>query len=157
MASRPGTYIRTRIPYEQRFWSKVDIRSTDECWPWTGAQFYNEYGSFWSGVDTKTELAHRVAFRLSNGSIDEALLVLHSCDYHPCCNPKHLSQGTHKQNTEQMHARSRGHTKLSDRDVRALRDLHETGRFTKTQIAQIFSISQTHASSLIANKTRKAA
>jgi len=80
----------------KRFWSKVDIKGPDECWNWTGAKNNTNYGSFY--LEGKLIGAHRMAYMLSNGNIDDKLMVLHSCDNPLCCNPSHLRQGTHVDN-----------------------------------------------------------
>jgi hypothetical protein len=33
-------------PLEQAFWSKVDKRGSDECWPWTGYHNHRGYARF---------------------------------------------------------------------------------------------------------------
>lgn len=92
------------LSLEDRFWAKVDIRGEDECWPWLGSRDAEpkNYGRFWPHLR-----AHRVAFELAHGSIDPDLLVLHSCDNPPCCNPKHLSQGTNADNMVDMYRKNR--------------------------------------------------
>lgn len=88
-----------------RFWSYVDKRGDDECWPWKGAKDKDGYGlARWNN---KQYRAHRVAFEIAHGSIDPVLEVHHACDNPPCCNPKCLSQGTQLENSRQMVERGR--------------------------------------------------
>lgn len=91
-----------------RFWTKVDVRGPDKCWPWTAAILKSGgYGAFM--MPTKKLLrAHRVAWLLTKGEIPEGKSVLHRCDYAACCNPRHLKLGTEKDNTEDRMRRGRG-------------------------------------------------
>jgi hypothetical protein len=54
------------------------------------------------------EMAHRVSYEHFKGPIPKRLLVCHSCDYPPCCNPAHLFHGTHAHNTQDMVRKQRG-------------------------------------------------
>ena len=95
-----------------RFWSKVDIQSEDECWNWTATKTAFGYGSFRIGSmkdgTRRKEMAHRVSYMLANGSYPEkGLLVTHSCDNPACVNPKHLSKGTYSSNGKESYARKR--------------------------------------------------
>lgn len=86
------------------------------CWPWQAYRMPNGYGQL--GWKKKLELAHRLAYAEAhnllntNGSLalDRTILVLHSCDNPPCCNPAHLSLGNKKKNAEE--ARDRGLLKI---------------------------------------------
>lgn len=55
---------------------------------------------------TRTSV-HRYVYTLYKGEIPEGLCILHSCDNRCCCNPNHLSVGTHKENMEDMHKKGR--------------------------------------------------
>lgn len=85
-----------------RFWAKVDIRGSDECWEWQGA-LTRGYGRLKRGDGTKKlAYSHRVAYELKNGPIPEGMLICHKCDNRPCCNPAHLFIGTQMDNVRDM-------------------------------------------------------
>lgn len=71
-----------------RFWSKVDIREENECWPWTAAKTGNGYGNFKAGRYLNIP-SHRIAYWFSSGVYPDKLLVRHKCDNPVCCNPAH--------------------------------------------------------------------
>lgn len=81
----------------ERFWSHVDIRGPDECWPWHPMPYEASYGCLYLD-DGTTEGAHRFAWYLANGPIPDGLWVLHHCDFKPCCNERHLFLGTNLDN-----------------------------------------------------------
>lgn len=90
-------------PAEERFWSKVDRRSPDECWPWMASQQGQGYGAFW--FDGRQIPAHRGAYEFGVGPIPPGKTVEHAChtralkegdcpggpcEHRACCNPAHL-------------------------------------------------------------------
>lgn len=75
-----------------RFWSGVNILGPSDCWKWTRELSNKGYGRFIA--NGHTVLAHRVAFTLGKEPIPSGLLICHSCDNPPCCNPAHLHWDT---------------------------------------------------------------
>lgn len=100
-------FLYARESIQDRFWSKVDKPSEDECWIWKGKR-KNNYGWFKVNLNGKVKefIASRVALYYSGIDIDNTF-VLHSCDNPPCCNPKHLRTGTAKDNSSDMIERGR--------------------------------------------------
>lgn len=110
---------------ECRFWSHVPVAGPDDCWEWTGAKTKAGYGVV--RHDGENIYAHRFSFYLKNGTLDK--WVLHECDNPPCCNPKHLFQGTVTDNTADMVVKDRqnpfGKKKLTPDQVMVIRSSTE--------------------------------
>lgn len=106
-------------PVAARFWEKVDKSGGfDDCWEWQAACIAKGYGHFGVGsaVDgtRKVVRAHILAWELVHGrKVPAGLMVMHSCNNPPCCNPKHLSVGTAQQNSDHMVACGRHSTQKS--------------------------------------------
>lgn len=75
------------------FWSLVDIRSVDECWPWRGPLYRDGSSSYfpfprhWSS--SRQFSAPRVATWFSWGDIGR-LPMENICGDNLCCNPLHI-------------------------------------------------------------------
>ena len=89
--------------YLSKFWGRVDRRSEDECWEWTGAR-RRGYGLFQVGVCGNFQ-AHRVSFAIVNGQPDPNLTIDHLCNNPPCVNPAHLELVTHQENMRRQGVR----------------------------------------------------
>lgn len=100
---RTGSLELVIVSFEERFWSKVDKRGSDECWPWIASIDPYGYGAFATGrAHGYYGTAHRTAYALLIGPIPEGLTIDHtchnessciggvSCVHRRCCNPNHL-------------------------------------------------------------------
>lgn len=116
-------------------------RGPDECWPWIGYFDDQGYGRF--GKQT----AHRAVVDRLVQPVPDGLMVLHSCDNHPCVNPAHLRIGTHAENMADVVERHRrsgmlmggrnGQARLTEADVFAI--VEATG--TNAEIGARFHVS----------------
>jgi len=88
---------------KDRFWSKVNIGTDDECWEWRGTTTNTGYGLFW--LDSTMQLAHRISYRICVGYPFQN--VLHKCDNPLCVNPKHLVLGSQPDNVTDMFQKNR--------------------------------------------------
>ena len=94
------------------FWNRVDLTAGGvACWPWRGRRLRSGYGRL--VLRGRQIAAHRIAYELSNGPVPTGLLVCHSCDNPPCCNPLHLWIGTHQDNMDDMMAKGRHKNKTA--------------------------------------------
>ncbi len=148
-----GLYARQSL--KDRFWSKVNIKSESECWEYIGWITKKGYGQF--EINHKQEYAHRVAWTLVNGEIPDGVLICHTCDNPPCCNPSHLFKGTKKDNSDDMiikgravhqQGESHGMAKLTEIDVITIRVLNQTG-ISAYRIAKIYGRGITTVSDII--------
>lgn len=95
--------------YVDRLWAGIDKRGPDECWPWTRSCSKGGYGQLW--VSGTVQYVHRLVVEAPAGSE-----VLHSCDNPPCCNPAHLTVGTHAANMADHRRKGRARNDKTDRE-----------------------------------------
>ena len=152
-------------PLSVRFWKRVN--KTDTCWLWTGTRNPNGYGMIRARPGKTRDLTHRVSWMLHNGDIPDGLCVLHRCDNPACVRPEHLFLGTRADNVHDMVAKGRGargansgsaryprlrarqgeahgSARLTERDVRFIRDEFAANRMTKRELATMFSVAPEH-------------
>lgn len=144
-----------------RFWDKVDQKTSKECWHWL-ASSVGGYGQFhFSG---KMRKAHRVAAYFAGilSDLDNSeQLVLHKCDNPICVNPHHLEVGDYSKNLRDAYqrgltshkglsyktktSRCRGsknpRAKLNEEVVKQIRDLYARG-VSQTDLALQFNMSR---------------
>lgn len=132
-------------PNEVRFEQKTERIPFSSCWFWTGASVRG-YGTFWDNQRGKTVRAHRFAYEMENGAIDDDCVILHKCDNPSCVNPVHLVQGTQADNIQDMVAKRRNRfgesvpwSKLTESDVIEIR--RTKGENTNQECAEKFGVS----------------
>ncbi len=127
------------------------------CLLWSGATDHNGYGIIYTSTQHPTQrlfLAHRVAWTLTNGSVPEGICVLHSCDRPLCINPDHLFLGRQLDNIEDMVFKNRSpNRKLTPNQVRSIRKLYKTGRYSQEMLATYYRVDQTCISCIVRYKT----
>src|SRR6185437_14892993 len=119
----------------QRFYNKLPDWEPDKCWIWrAGLHDADGYGGFYLNGDHSR--SHRVSYVIHCGDIPDNMVVCHSCDNPPCCNPNHLFLGTRKQNMEDCKAKGRiplrrgtanANARLNEEDVHEIRSLLSKG------------------------------
>ena len=121
---------------EERFWSKVNIKSNNECWNWIAGIGTHGYGSFkYNGKNTGSNV---MAWILTNGEIKNNLWVLHSCDNKLCCNPNHLFLGTALNNNRDMFSKGRNVVALKTNPKLAARGENVAGaKLKEFQVIEI--------------------
>lgn len=97
----------------ERFWSKVDVRGPDDCWPWTAGVTKQGYGGF-HPTKYGMVLAHRWVYEETFGRIEDGKHVDHTCHngagcppgpcpHRLCCNPAHLEAVPPGENVNRSH------------------------------------------------------
>lgn len=129
-----------------RFWAKVNKFAPRGCWLWT-ASTIRGYGQFHLprlAGRQHTVYAHRLAWTLTNGEIQDNLFVCHTCDQPLCCNPSHMFLGTQADNLADARQKGRlvdgAHLrKLSDEDMATIRRTYEP-RVNGQQLAERYGV-----------------
>jgi hypothetical protein len=140
-------HLRTRY----YFWSKVDRRGPDECWPWLGSMGGGGTSPRprLKSYEGKVLNAHRVAWEIHNNEMLGERVARHTCDNPSCVNPHHILPGTRADNVQDAKDRGRytgmrekmtAPTKLTEDDVAAIRLLADMGE-TQIGIARHFGVS----------------
>lgn len=146
-----------------RLLNKIDKRGADECWPWIGGMGSWGYGSFW--LDGKNINSSRAAYILMVGPVDSSLVIRHTCDNPPCCNPAHLIPGTPADNLKDCRDRKRAvyragkdhhraTRKLTDSHVREVKKLSSQG-LNNCEIARRYGVNNTTIRSIVIGDTWK--
>lgn len=148
-----------------RFWVKVAAPNENGCRLWLASVQTNGAGQFGT-IESPSETAYRVAWRLTYGPIPEGRQVNHRCDVRLCCEPTHFWLGTQAENLADMAAKGRARqgqhqgakgednvtAKLTWEKVRALRQTRAQQGLTVKQLAKRFGIGASQVSRILTNK-----
>jgi len=148
----------------ERFFCKVEIgENENDCWRWLASKKKLGYGEF--NFKNKKILAHRFSYEYHNNcQIKDKMLILHNCDNPECTNPKHLREGTHKENNKDMMLRNRQHnckgeecylSKLTEQQVIEIRSRYANEDTSKRKLAKEYNVSAFAIGSIINRKTWK--
>lgn len=116
--------------------AKLSMGALNECWIWHGPTNTKGYGKVY----------HKAAYHTAHNWFYEFFTnqkavppMMHSCDNKLCCNPYHLSSGTHKQNMQDAVRRGiRGRAqKLT---LEQVQDIKESTLSTK-ELAELLNVS----------------
>jgi predicted XRE-type DNA-binding protein len=162
----PGKRGPAMLTLEAKVWPKIDQSpGPDECHPWMSVRNKDGYGKIGHGRNRKLYAA-RVVYELVHGPIeDPTLVVRHTCDNPPCCNPKHLILGTRGDNNRDRGERKRGreqrqygeantNVKVKDADLPRIHELRAAG-WTQMQIAAEFGVKQPQISRILSGNQRQ--
>ena len=137
----------------ERFWSHVEKKGENECWNWIGNKNASGYGRIVVRYGSrkvgkrKFIAAHRHAYKITNGEIPDGMMIRHSCNNRACCNPNHLSIGTHQDNMTDMVLAGRSTygernptSKLTACEVEQIRLSRKNG-YTLKELGRIYNVS----------------
>lgn len=155
--------------------TKIDKRGPDDCWNWTGStetgkpnSRHHNYGKVKIPRTHHTARAHRASYYLEHDEDPGGMFVMHECDNPLCCNPKHLSLGTHHDNMLDMRLKGRTislkpgtqvgdknlHAKLAEGDVLEIRAASAKG-VPNAIIAKKHSVTHANIYAIVKRKTWK--
>lgn len=140
--------------------SRVKIETHSGCWEWVNYRNYGGYGRAW--YHGKPVYAHRLAYTVFNGEINDGYLVCHQCDNPPCCNPAHLFLGTQSDNMRDCVRKNRfavrrrtKTTRLTEKEVIEIRNKYASKRYTQKQLAEEYGVTRATISLTINRKKWK--
>lgn len=108
------------------------------------------------GRGSGTTTAHRVAYILTHGPVDDEDVVCHECDNRSCVNPHHLFVGSQADNIHDCISKDRHYrgqrthmAKLTADDVREIRSRYAAGGESYRTLATEFGVDHTQIANII--------
>ena len=133
----------------------IDMGDKNECWPWKG-KFNQKDGRPYITIDGKRRPSYAVVLECYSGEKQKNRQALHSCDNGTdpvgCCNPHHLSWGSHQDNMNDMKERERHG--LPTTVIRAIRKLLFK-RTTHQEIADLYGVSRETITAINTGRSHK--
>lgn len=134
-------------------------RLPNGCVRWNGA-IIDGYGQFtWRGEGIS---AHRFSYLLAHGVLLSGRDIAHECADRSCVSPQHLSQTTRKQNMRNKKTRqrisesnkgNRGNAKLSDEQIRKIKERLRDTSDSAVAIAKDYKVSDVCIANIRKGKT----
>lgn len=151
---------RARNATPEEFWEWFEsklVTTNTGCREWSGCRGVQGYGVV--RMQGKNMRAHRVSFEHFLGRpIHENMMILHSCNNPPCCNPEHLREGTHQENMDdkllsnrQPRGESNGKAKLTLEQVEEIR--RNENNLTQYELADLYGVKRPCIAKIMRGKT----
>lgn len=161
LESQPRTLAKPDDSLDTRL-RNIGWTVTDSgCWEWNGSLDVYGYGQMAVNRGQPWK-AYRIAYEAWVKMPEPNVDICHRCDNPPCINPAHLFEGTRQDNVNDMVAKKRHRNgenkaehKLTDAQVRDIRDTYATGAVTQKWLASQYGVSPTLISCVVNYKRRK--
>lgn len=135
--------------YDREYIQERVVITDSGCWEWQNCTDRLGYGQV-SRLSSGESLAHRLSYRIFKGSVD-GLVIRHTCDNPPCCNPDHLLGGTQGDNLYDAVQKGRlvyqKAFKVTEAYAAGIKRYLIAGVPQRT-IAKLYNISESHLSTL---------
>lgn len=130
------------------------------CWEWTGACSKEGYGVI--RLEGRNHLVHRVSLEQYVGRpLLPGYEACHDCDNPPCFNPRHLFEGTHKENGQDAKRKGRmaqgersGTHKLTDAQIAEIKRRFAEGGISQVALGREFGVTGSHVCLVINGRRR---
>lgn len=157
--------MRRTLSLQERFERFVPDRDPGKCWEWLGSRDHHGYGRINRGrVGEGIMRAHQAAWEIYRGPIPEGKLVVRWCSSPTCSNPAHHFLGTQADAARAAEKRGvpnrargdrNGKTRITDRQVRAIRRVYESGRISQQEIAARLNVSKSVVQGIVSGRRRE--
>ena len=132
----------------------------DDCWLYTGHKNDQGYGTI--GHEGKVRKLHRLSLAEKlKRELEPWEETRHICDNPPCFNPRHLLVGTAEDNAQDrmdhgnhLSGDNHGSAKLTDFQVRRIRQMYASGNYTQRQLGMQFGVSNVQICRIVNRKSR---
>lgn len=149
-----GQHVRFLHGHSKRWRGRPKYLEEDRgyetpCWIWQGYIDQNGYGEA-NRAPGRTRIAHRRYYEDHVGPIPEGQRIHHRCEVRACVNPAHLEPVTNQKHGEH-------HAKLTDEQVREMRQRHYEQGVMITFLAKEYGVSYQYARLVIRGHRRASA